>query len=113
MPWFWDLVSLSVQIPFTLPLVRDLVRSKKKFPISAIASEAIDTETVSNEKLHSSPPQQSSSDTSSFKQDLGNLKDEWAAKFACIEALLTRNASTSLQPGAHARASPTPSWGVI
>ena len=25
MPWFWDLVSLSVQIPFTLPLVKDLV----------------------------------------------------------------------------------------
>ena len=25
MPWFWDLVDLSVQIPFRLPLVRDLV----------------------------------------------------------------------------------------
>ena len=25
MPWFWDLVSLSVQIPFRLPLLRDLV----------------------------------------------------------------------------------------
>ena len=25
MPWFWDLVDLSVQIPFTLPLTRDLV----------------------------------------------------------------------------------------
>ena len=25
MPWFWDLVNLSVQIPFRLPLVRDLV----------------------------------------------------------------------------------------
>ena len=25
MPWFWDLVNLSVQIPFTLPLVKDLV----------------------------------------------------------------------------------------
>ena len=25
MPWFWDLVELSVQIPFSLPLVRDLV----------------------------------------------------------------------------------------
>ena len=23
--WFWDLVSLSVQIPFSLPLIRDLV----------------------------------------------------------------------------------------
>ena len=25
MPWFWDLVSLSVQIPFMLPLQKDLV----------------------------------------------------------------------------------------
>ena len=25
MPWFWDLVRLSVQIPFSLPLERDLV----------------------------------------------------------------------------------------
>ena len=25
MPWFWDLVNLSVQIPFRLPLQRDLV----------------------------------------------------------------------------------------
>ena len=25
MPWFWDLVDLSVQIPFSLPLTRDLV----------------------------------------------------------------------------------------
>ena len=25
MPWFWDLVSLSVQIPFSLPLQKDLV----------------------------------------------------------------------------------------
>ena len=25
MPWFWDLVNLSVQIPFKLPLQRDLV----------------------------------------------------------------------------------------
>ena len=25
MPWFWDLVNLSVQIPFQLPLQRDLV----------------------------------------------------------------------------------------
>ena len=25
MPWFWDLVKLSVQIPFSLPLQRDLV----------------------------------------------------------------------------------------
>ena len=25
MPWFWDLVTLSVQFPFSLPLVRDLV----------------------------------------------------------------------------------------
>ena len=25
MPWFWDLVSLSVQIPFRLPLQKDLV----------------------------------------------------------------------------------------
>ena len=25
MPWFWDLVNLSVQIPFRLPLIRDLV----------------------------------------------------------------------------------------
>ena len=25
MPWFWDLVSLSVQIPFKLPLQKDLV----------------------------------------------------------------------------------------
>ena len=25
MPWFWDLVNLSVQIPFRLPLVRELV----------------------------------------------------------------------------------------
>ena len=25
MPWFWDLVDLSVQIPFSLPLIRDLV----------------------------------------------------------------------------------------
>ena len=25
MPWFWDLVALPVQIPFSLPLVRDLV----------------------------------------------------------------------------------------
>ena len=25
MPWFWDLVNLSVQIPFKLPLHRDLV----------------------------------------------------------------------------------------
>ena len=25
MPWFWDLVDLSVQIPFTLPLTKDLV----------------------------------------------------------------------------------------
>ena len=25
MPWFWDLVDLSVQIPFSLPLARDLV----------------------------------------------------------------------------------------
>ena len=81
--------------------------------ISAIASEAVDTETVSNEKLRSSPPQQSSSDTSSFKQDLGDLKDEWVANFASIEALLTSNASTCLQPGAHAHASPSPGWGVI
>ena len=57
--------------------------------IPAIASEAMDVETVSNEKLHSSSPQQFSSDTSSFKQDLVDLKDEWAAKFARIEALLT------------------------
>ena len=25
MPWFWDLVDLSVKIPFSLPLIRDLV----------------------------------------------------------------------------------------
>ena len=25
MPWFWDLVNLSVQIPFSLPMVKDLV----------------------------------------------------------------------------------------
>ena len=40
--------------------------------------------------MHSLSPQPFSSNTSSVQQDLVDLKDEWVAKFARIEALLTR-----------------------
>ena len=67
----------------------DLMYPSDVTVIPAIASEAMYTGTVSTKKLYSSPSQQFSSDTSSVKQDLVDL-DEWAEKFARIEALLTR-----------------------
>ena len=70
MPWFWDLVSMSVQIPFSLPRQRDLVTQ----PFSGIPHRDL-----SNLNLHAwllEPPSFKGKDSlAKWQHELRHLRD--------------------------------------
>ena len=70
MPWFWDLVSLSVQIPFRPPLQKDLVTQ----PFNGVVHQ-----NLSNLNLHAwllePRPFRNRGSLPEWQQELGLLKD--------------------------------------